>query len=42
LGKSTDAGSLGKDFAMMAGIVLIALLIQLLFLKPKHTNFTDV
>jgi len=41
LGKSTDAGNLGKDFAMLAGIVVIALLIQLFFLKPKAQNFLE-
>ena len=41
LGKSTDAGSLGKDFAMLAGIVAVALIIQLSFLKPKSNEFTD-
>ena len=35
LGKSSDAGNLGKDFAMLAGIVLLALGIQLYFLRPK-------
>ena len=35
LGKSTDAGNLGKDFAMLGGIVAFALIIQLWFLKPK-------
>jgi MFS family permease len=40
LGKSTDKGSLGKDFAMLSGIVLIALVIQLLFLRPKENEFT--
>lgn len=35
LGKSTDAGRLGLDFALMAAIVLFALLLQLLFLKPR-------
>jgi predicted MFS family arabinose efflux permease len=40
LGKSTDKGSLGKDFAMLSGIVLIALVIQLLFLRPKDNEFT--
>lgn len=42
LGKSTDKGSLGKDFAMLAGIVLVALIIQLTFLKPKANDFTDL
>jgi ACS family D-galactonate transporter-like MFS transporter len=41
LGKSTDAGHLGKDFAMLAGIVLVALLVQLYFLKPKNNDFAD-
>ena len=40
LGKSTDKGSLGKDFAMLSGIVLVALVIQLLFLYPKQNEFT--
>ena len=35
LGKSTDAGNLGKSFAMLAVIVLAALIIQLSFLRPK-------
>lgn len=42
LGKSTDAGTLGKDFAMLAGIVLVALIIQLSFLKPKANDFVEV
>ncbi len=41
LGKSTDAGNLGKGFAMLAGIVLIALVIQLSFLRPKANDFVD-
>lgn len=41
LGKSSDAGNLGKDFAMLAGIVLVALLIQLYFLRPKANDFVD-
>jgi len=41
LGKSTDAGNLGKDFAMLAGIVLVALIIQISFLRPKHNDFTE-
>lgn len=41
LGKSTDAGNLGHDFAMLAGLVLIALLIQVIFLRPKVANMTD-
>jgi MFS transporter, ACS family, D-galactonate transporter len=41
LGKSADAGSLGKDFAMLAGIVLLVLVIQLLLLRPKVNNSFD-
>lgn len=41
LGRSTDAGHLGRDFAMLAGIVLIALVIQLSFLRPKVNDFVD-
>lgn len=39
LGKSTDKGNLGKDFAMLAGIVAVALIIQLSFLRPKTNDF---
>ena len=39
LGKSTDAGNLGKSFAMLAVVVFIALVIQLLFLRPKVNDF---
>lgn len=41
LGKSSDAGNLGKDFAMLAGIVVLALVVQLYFLRPKHNDFID-
>lgn len=41
LGKSTDAGNLEKDFAMLGGIVAVALIIQLWFLKPKATTVTE-
>lgn len=41
LGKSTDAGNLGKSFALLSGIVLIALLMQLYFLRPKTKERTD-
>jgi len=40
-GKSTDEGSLGKSFAMLSAIVLVALLIQLYFLRPKATGVND-
>jgi MFS family permease len=42
LGKSTDAGNLGKSFAMLSGIVLVALIIQLYFLRPEATVNDDV
>lgn len=41
LGKSTDAGNLGHDFARLAGLVLVALLIQVLCLRPKVADRTD-
>jgi ACS family D-galactonate transporter-like MFS transporter len=41
LGKSSDAGSLGKDFAMLAGIVVLALAVQLYFLRPKQNDFVN-
>jgi ACS family D-galactonate transporter-like MFS transporter len=39
LGKSSDAGRLGDDFALLAGIVLVAVLIQLYFLRPKVNDY---
>lgn len=39
LGKSTDAGNLGNGFALLAGIVLVALIIQLYFLRPKANHY---
>lgn len=38
LGKSTDAGNLGKSFAMLSVIVLAALLVQVFFLRPKTSQ----
>ena len=38
LGKSSDAGNLGKDFAMLAAIVLLALAAQLYFLRPGEKD----
>lgn len=35
LGKSTDQGNLGKDFAMLSVVVLAALIVQLSMLRPK-------
>lgn len=39
LGRSTDQGNLGADFAMLAGVVLIALVVQLFFLRPRQRDF---
>lgn len=36
LGKSTDSGNLGRDFAILAGIVAMALIIQQTFLRPQQ------
>lgn len=41
LGRSTDAGNLGKDFAMLAGVVAVALLVQLVFLRPQTADKSD-
>ena len=38
LGKWTDGGNLGQGFAMLSVIVLIALSLQLYFLRPKTDN----
>jgi MFS family permease len=39
LGRSTDQGDLGADFAMLAGVVFIALVVQLFFLRPRQRDF---
>ncbi|MEZ4903376.1 MAG: hypothetical protein R2822_17235 [Spirosomataceae bacterium] len=39
LGKSTDKGNLGQDFAIMAGLVLVVLVVQLVFLRPKVNDY---
>jgi len=41
LGKSADSGNLGRDFLMMITPVLIAIILQLVFLKPKTVNMTE-
>jgi MFS family permease len=38
LGKSTDAGNLNRDFAALAGIVIVVIVLQLLFLKPREAT----
>lgn len=41
LGKSADSGNLGRDFLMMITPVLIAIILQLIVLKPKTVNMTE-
>ena len=41
LGRSSDAGSLGKDFAMLGAVVAVVVVIQLIFLRPKANDFVD-
>ncbi|CAL1516729.1 MFS transporter [Chitinophaga sp. MM2321] len=41
LGRSTDEGNLGKSFAMLGGVVLVAIIIQLGLLRPKVNDFVD-
>ena len=38
LGKWTDGGNLGLGFAMLGGVVAIALIVQLYFLRPETDN----
>jgi ACS family D-galactonate transporter-like MFS transporter len=42
LGKSSDAGNLGRDFAILSGIVVVAVCIQVYFLQPKNNDFAEV
>jgi len=39
LGKSTDGGHLGRDFSVLSGFVLIAIMLQLYFLHPEKKAF---
>lgn len=41
LGKSSDAGSLGKDFAILGVVVVVAIVLQLTMLSPKYINKTE-
>jgi MFS family permease len=41
LGKSIDAGNLGRDFALMAIVVVIAILLNLMLLKPQVIDKKD-
>jgi MFS family permease len=39
LGKSSDAGNLGQSFALLAIIILVILVVQLYFLRPKTIDY---
>ena len=41
LGKSIDAGNLGRDFAILGSVVLVAIVLQLTMLHPKYVNKVD-
>ena len=41
LGRSFDAGHLGRDYAMLAGVVLMAIIVILSFLHPKVNDYKD-
>lgn len=41
LGKSIDAGNLGRDFVLLSIVVIIAIILQLTMLHPKTINRTE-
>jgi MFS family permease len=41
LGKSADAGSLNSDFAYLGVVVIVAIILQLVVLKPKTVNMIE-
>ena len=41
LGKSIDAGNLGRDFTMLTIVVALAIILQLIVLRPKTVNMTE-
>jgi hypothetical protein len=41
LGKSADAGNMRQDFAMLSVVVVAAIALNLIFLKPKTINKTE-
>jgi MFS family permease len=41
LGKSADAGHLGNNFAVLGIVVVIAIALQLIVLKPKTINMVE-
>jgi len=41
LGRSADQGHMQRDFALLAIIVVVAIILQLMVLKPKTVNMTE-
>lgn len=41
LGKSQDSGNLGKDFAILGTVVVVAIVLQLIMLNPKQIDKVD-
>ncbi len=41
LGKSADAGNMRQDFAMLSIVVAVAIVLQLVMLKPVTANKTE-
>ena len=41
LGKTVDAGNLGKNFAMLGVVIVVTIVLQLTALKPKTINMTE-
>lgn len=41
LGRSVDAGNLGRDFAWLSVVIAIAIILQLTILKPKTINMVN-
>lgn len=41
LGRMTDSGHLGKGFSMLAAIVAVAVVVQLLTLRPRVNDFAE-
>jgi MFS family permease len=41
LGQSVDAGHLGRDFAFLSIVIVVAIVLQLTVLKPKTANMTE-
>jgi len=39
LGKATDAGHLGRDFSLLAVIVLVGFLLLITFLRPESNDY---